>query len=64
LVDGLKREQSYMRAYVHLSPTAKANKTLVYYKANKAPIKITDRGDVMNLTWRFNNTTWENIDLE
>ena len=43
---------------------AKANKTFVYFKANKAPIKITDRGDVMHLTWRYDNTTWENIDLE
>ena len=53
-----------MRAYVHLSPMAKANKTFVYFKANKAPIKITDRGDVMHLTLRYDNTTWENIDLE
>ena len=53
-----------MRAYVHLSPAAKANKTLVYFQANKSPIRITDQGDVMRLTWRFNDTMWENIDLK
>jgi hypothetical protein len=53
-----------MRAYVHLSPMAKANKTLVYFQANKSPTKITDRGDIMNLTWRFDANIWENIDLE
>ena len=53
-----------MRAFVHLSPMAKANKTLVYFKAHKSPIKITDRGDIMNLAWRFDANIWENIDLE
>jgi hypothetical protein len=43
---------------------AKANKTLVYFQANKAPIKITDRGDIMNLAWRYDAKIWANIDLE
>jgi hypothetical protein len=43
---------------------AKANKTLVYFQASRHPIKITDRGDVMHLTWRFDASSWENIDLE
>ena len=53
-----------MCAFVHSSPMAKANKTLVYFKAHKSPIKITDRGDIMNLAWRFDINIWENIDLE
>ena len=53
-----------MRAFFHLSPMAKANKTLVYFKAHKSPIRITDRGDIMNLSWRFDANIWENIDLE
>jgi hypothetical protein len=35
LVDALKGSQSFYRAYVHLSPMAKANKTLVYFQANR-----------------------------
>jgi len=53
-----------MRAFVHLSPMAKANKTLVYFKTNRSPIKIIDRGDIMHLTWRADADIWENIDLE
>jgi hypothetical protein len=52
-----------MRAFVHLSPTAKANKTMVYFKTNRSPVKILDRGDIMNLTWKFDANIWENIDL-
>jgi hypothetical protein len=64
LVDALKGSKSYYRAFVHLSPMAKANKTLVYFRTNRQPIKITDRGDVMHLTWRFDASSWENIELE
>jgi hypothetical protein len=64
LVDALKGSKSYYRGFVHLLPMAKANKTLVYFQANRSPIKITDRGDVMHLTWRFEASSWENIDLE
>ena len=64
LVDSLKRSKSNYRAFVHLSPMAKANKTLVYFQTTRQPIRITDRGDIMHLTWKYDTSSWENIDLE
>ena len=46
-----------------MTPQVKANKTLVYYQATKHAIKLTDRGDIINVSWTQDPSTHINIDI-
>ena len=52
LLEALKPKRPHLRAHPHLSPVEKANKTLVYYQANKNQTIITDKGDLLIVAWR------------
>ncbi len=52
LLEALKPKRPHLRAHPHLSPVEKANKTLVYYQANKNQTRITDKGDLLIVAWR------------
>jgi hypothetical protein len=52
LLEALKSKRPHLRAHPHLSPVEKANKTLVYYQANKNQTRITDKGDLLIVAWR------------
>ena len=52
LLEALKLKHPHIKAHSHLSPLTKANKTLVYYQANKNQTRITDKGDLLVVTWR------------
>ena len=62
LLAALKQQRSHIRAYPHLSPMSRANKTLVYYQANKKFTQITDKGDLLIVAWKHCPTT--NVVLE
>jgi hypothetical protein len=63
-MDALKAARSYIRIHLHLSPSGKANKTLVYYEARRLnEINIEDRGDIMKLSWKKHTTVYENLEL-
>jgi hypothetical protein len=62
LLDALKQKRSHIRAHSHLSPLGKANKTLVYYQANKNQTRITDQGDLLIVAWKHSPHT--NVVLE
>jgi hypothetical protein len=42
-----------MRCLLHLSPNAKANKTLVYYKASYYQARVEDHGDILVVSSRL-----------
>jgi hypothetical protein len=62
LIDALKEKRSHIRAHAHLSPLGKANKTLVYYQANKNFTQITDHGDLLEVAWK--HSSHANVVLE
>ena len=52
LLEALKSKRPHLRAHPHLSAVGKANKTLVYYQTNKNQTSITDKGDLLIVSWR------------
>jgi hypothetical protein len=63
LLEALKETRSHVKAHPHLSPVGKANKTLVYFEANKKNlISITDKGDLLIVKWKQHPTV--NVVLE
>jgi hypothetical protein len=53
LLEALKERRSHVKAHPHLSPLGKANKTLVYYQANRKHMtSITDKGDLLIIRWK------------
>ena len=52
LLEALKLSRSHVRIHLHMSPQAKANKTLVYHQAKKNVVKIMDHGDMIHICWK------------
>ncbi len=52
LLEALKYKRPHIKAHSHISPLGKANKTQVYYQANKNSTRITDKGDLLIVAWK------------
>lgn len=51
LLMAIKNCRSMVRAHVHLTPQAKANKTMVYFQTRRYPVGLEDRGDIICVHW-------------
>ena len=47
----IQLRRSHLKAHLHLTPQAKANKTLIYFTARRYPVGIEDRGDIVSIYW-------------
>jgi hypothetical protein len=47
----IKQCHTNVRAHLHITPQDKANKSLVYFTANRYPVGIEDRGDIVCISW-------------
>jgi uncharacterized protein YggU (UPF0235/DUF167 family) len=63
LLDALKASRSHVRIHLHLTPLGKANKTLVYYQAKKNMVKIVDRGDMVHICWKSDESSSVILDV-
>ena len=59
----IKKCKSHIRAHLHLTPQAKANKSLVYFIAGRHPVTIEDRGDIVCITWLANTTVGVRVEI-
>jgi hypothetical protein len=59
----IKNRNSPVRAYLHLTPQGKANKTLVYFNMRRHPVSIDDRGDVICVNWRAKPSEIVRVDV-
>jgi hypothetical protein len=59
----IKKCKSYVRAHLHLTPQAKANKSLVYFIARRHPVTIEDRGDIVCISWLANTTIGVRVEI-
>jgi hypothetical protein len=59
----IKTCQSHIRAHLHLSPQAKANKTLIYFTARRHPVAIEDRGDIVCVNWLSNQSVGVRVEV-
>jgi hypothetical protein len=63
LLGAIKDQRSPIRAWVHLSPQGKKNKTTVYSKVQKTDTRIEDRGDEVIIYWRKDTHLQTRINL-
>ena len=59
----IKLCRTHVRAHLHLTPTGKANKSLVYFTARRYLVGLEDRGDIFCISWHTKPSVNIRVDI-